>query len=155
MTFLNVVVSTSGSTGSRGGFAWATAAGRWADAVGPIAREAVSKAAPEGKGVFAGGLAASIKSSRTGGAAMVGTQITSSASYAGFVVGGTKAHVIVPRNKSVLRFNLASGGTVFTKRVNHPGTKANPFPQRGLTPLLPGFRTSFTEIMSEAMGGTP
>lgn len=35
---------------------------------------------------------------------------------------GTRPHPIVPRNAKVLRFP-AGGGIVYTKRVNHPGTK--------------------------------
>lgn len=55
-----------------------------------------------------------------------------------FLEKGTRPHVIVPRNKKVLRFAPAgsrrlSGAPrkgakmIFTKRVNHPGTKAYPF----------------------------
>ena len=36
---------------------------------------------------------------------------------------GTKPHPIVPRNATVLRFP-AGGRVVYTRRVNHPGTKA-------------------------------
>jgi hypothetical protein len=36
---------------------------------------------------------------------------------------GTRPHPIVPRNAKVLRFP-AGGRVVYTKRVNHPGTKA-------------------------------
>lgn len=38
--------------------------------------------------------------------------------------GGTKPHVIRPKVKSALRFNLPSVGVVFAQKVNHPGTKA-------------------------------
>lgn len=36
---------------------------------------------------------------------------------------GTKPHTILPRQRRVLRFQ-AGGGTVFARRVRHPGTKA-------------------------------
>jgi hypothetical protein len=39
---------------------------------------------------------------------------------------GTQPHVIVPRNKKVLRFEVG-GAVVFAKRVNHPGTRPNRF----------------------------
>ena len=39
---------------------------------------------------------------------------------------GTKAHLIVPRSKKVLRFAI-NKEFVFSKRVRHPGIKANPF----------------------------
>lgn len=47
--------------------------------------------------------------------------------YAAFVTMGTSPHVIRPRQPNgVLVFNVGSQ-TVFTRRVNHPGTQANPF----------------------------
>lgn len=39
---------------------------------------------------------------------------------------GTKAHLIVPRSKKVLRFAI-NKGFVFSKRVRHPGIKADHF----------------------------
>ncbi|MFF3096828.1 hypothetical protein [Streptomyces cyaneofuscatus] len=48
-----------------------------------------------------------------------------------FVLDGTRPHVIRPRRASVLRFELG-GRTVFAKRVNHPGTRANNFLLRAL-----------------------
>lgn len=61
--------------------------------------------------------------------------------YAMYVELGTKAHVIVPRNRKVLAWggprrlsgSLRSGGkaTNFARRVNHPGTQPKPY-------LLPG-----------------
>jgi len=61
--------------------------------------------------------------------------------YAGIVECGSRAHVIVPRNRKVLAWggdrrlsgSLRSGAkaTHFARRVNHPGTKAKPY-------LLPG-----------------
>jgi hypothetical protein len=45
-----------------------------------------------------------------------------------FVLKGTKAHDIVPRDKSVLRFTVkGSKGYIFAKIVHHPETKANNF----------------------------
>ena len=47
--------------------------------------------------------------------------------HANFVHGGTRPHVIRPRSPGgVLAFKIG-GQMVFAKRVNHPGTKANPF----------------------------
>jgi hypothetical protein len=37
---------------------------------------------------------------------------------------GTKPHVIMPKRASVLRF-AAGGRIVYTRKVNHPGTKPN------------------------------
>ena len=54
-----------------------------------------------------------------------------------YLESGTRPHVIVPRKKRALRFK-ASGGVVFAKRVNHPGTKAQPF-------MVPGARKAISE----------
>jgi len=40
---------------------------------------------------------------------------------------GTRPHEIVPRRARVLRFPASGGGYVFAMRVNHPGTKPNPY----------------------------
>jgi len=67
------------------------------------------------------------------------------ANYAQFVEFGTRPHVIMPRNRKMLRWNAGSGGRyvtsrsgrqryqsgqssfVFAQKVNHPGTRAQPF----------------------------
>lgn len=49
------------------------------------------------------------------------------APYAGYVEYGTKPHVIKPkRPEGVLVFKVG-GTTVYAKKVNHPGTKAQPY----------------------------
>jgi hypothetical protein len=69
--------------------------------------------------VRTGALRASIHATRTGSLAW---KIASPLPYARFVEEGTRAHVIRPHGK-FLRFQ-ASGGVVYARRVNHPGTKA-------------------------------
>ncbi len=47
--------------------------------------------------------------------------------YGMFVRGGTRPHEIRPKKKGgVLVFKIG-GRTIFAKKVNHPGTKANPY----------------------------
>lgn len=46
--------------------------------------------------------------------------------YGVYVDQGTKPHVIVPKYKKMLAFKV-NGQWVRAKRVNHPGTKAQPF----------------------------
>lgn len=54
------------------------------------------------------------------------------APYAPYVEHGTRPHEIKPKNpKGVLAFKV-DGKTVIVKKVNHPGTKAQPF-------VLPAF----------------
>jgi hypothetical protein len=78
-----------------------------------------------------------------------------SAEYAAFVELGTRPHVIVPRTKKVLRWpatgsatlsgRVASGGqAIFARKVNHPGTKAQPF-------MVPGARKAVENIGAEAI----
>ena len=57
--------------------------------------------------------------------------IYATAPYAAFMEDGTKPHVIEARNAKALRFRGRTG-FVFRKRVNHPGTKAYRFMERGI-----------------------
>lgn len=52
--------------------------------------------------------------------------VEATAPHAKFVLEDTKPHEIVPRRASVLAFE-SGGTTVFTRRVHHPGTKAQDF----------------------------
>lgn len=48
-----------------------------------------------------------------------------------FVINGTRPHLIRPRTRQVLKFNV-KGRTVFARLVHHPGTKANDFLTKAL-----------------------
>lgn len=48
-----------------------------------------------------------------------------------FVLDGTRPHIIRPRRKKALRFEI-SGREVFAAYVRHPGTRANNFLGRAL-----------------------
>ena len=48
------------------------------------------------------------------------------APYGGYVEFGTGPHVIRPKTKKVLSF-VVNGKRVFATKVNHPGTKAQPY----------------------------
>ena len=52
-------------------------------------------------------------------------KVIANASYSADIEYGTKAHIIEPKNANALHFTI-DGQEVFTKRVNHPGTKPNP-----------------------------
>lgn len=58
-------------------------------------------------------------------------QTVASANYAAHVEYGTGPHEIRPRRRRALRWRAADGGVVFATKVNHPGTRANPFMARG------------------------
>lgn len=60
-------------------------------------------------------------------------EIKSDTPYSRFVHDGTKPHTILPKDPAgVLRFQVG-GRTVFSKRVQHPGTKARPFLVKALS----------------------
>lgn len=50
--------------------------------------------------------------------------------YAQFVTMGTRPHVITPKRPGGVLVFPSGGETVFTRKVNHPGTKANDFYDR-------------------------
>ena len=54
-------------------------------------------------------------------------EVYADAPHALAVHEGTAPHVITPNTARILAFPVKGGGKVFTSRVNHPGTKANPF----------------------------
>jgi HK97 gp10 family phage protein len=58
-----------------------------------------------------------------------GTAIEVSANtlYATYVNRGTRPHVIMPKKAKMLRFPNKAGEIVFANKVNHPGTKPQPF----------------------------
>lgn len=57
-------------------------------------------------------------------------ELISAAEYSSFVNDGTRPHVIRPRNAAVLAFDRG-GSPVFARRVQHPGTAAQPFMKAG------------------------
>lgn len=61
---------------------------------------------------------------------------------------GTAAHIITPKKASMLSFEVG-GKRVFTRRVEHPGTTANPFVTRTLHRSLPLFKEYYHQILSE------
>lgn len=77
-------------------------------------------------------------------------ETSASADYAGYVEQGTRPHVIRPKNRKALRWAASSGdarlsgsprsgGRVrFAKRVQHPGTRAQPFMVPGAQKAVEG-----------------
>lgn len=99
-----------------------------------VKQEAPVSKASRGPGMVGGNLRQNVRG------AMIGVgrgRVSSDAPYSGFVEFGTRPHVIEVKNKRVLAARTAgtrSGGqyAIFGRRVNHPGTKANPFFKRGV-----------------------
>jgi hypothetical protein len=73
------------------------------------------------------------------------------ASYAVYIVKGTRPHVIRPVNASVLAFETADGRMVFTHLVNHPGTKPNPFMQQAAEDARSKAEETFAKLWLEVL----
>lgn len=63
------------------------------------------------------------------------------ASYAPYVEFGTKPHVIVPKNAQALYW---PGAAHPVRRVNHPGSKPNPYMERIIEAAQPNIAVQFT-----------
>jgi len=108
-------------------FRWEKAAVEWADAVGPLLRDRLKDEAP----VQSGRLRSSIRYQRKTGLDSIHLEFTAHTPYAGYVVHGTRPHIIRPRAARALHW-LSTSGDHFSSVVHHPGTRANDFPRRSL-----------------------
>ena len=78
--------------------------------------------------VITGDLYSSITSRYTVTPERVVIDFQADAPYAGFVIDGTRPHVIRPKTKKALSFYWPKiGGQAVFRSVNHPGNKPNPF----------------------------
>jgi hypothetical protein len=65
----------------------------------------------------------------------------------GWIVEGTRPHIIRARNAKALHFYwVRRRHWYFFKSVNHPGTRANPFVERGLNKFQPRIRYWTAEL---------
>lgn len=63
--------------------------------------------------------------------------VTALPTYSLMVHEGTKPHIIVPKSPAgMLKFRSKIGTIVYTNKVNHPGTAANPFLVRALKRVM-------------------
>ena len=80
----------------------------------------------------------------------MGAEYGASSEHAVFVVGGTRPHEIVPRERKALAWS-DGGQTVFAKRVMHPGTQPNPFLTDALVSTMGDVCSDVVEKMVEAI----
>jgi hypothetical protein len=135
-------------------FSWARAATTWADQAGPLVRDALKKEAPVGKGDRAGRLRGAIRYERATslGEGLVTLRFDAHVPYTPYVLDGTRPHLITAKAARALHWQ-DGGRDVFARRVNHPGTKANPFNERAVFPLTGVLRELFQAAVLEAMEG--
>lgn len=96
------------------------------DDLGPLMRDLALTAVSEQKRlapVKTGNLRRSINLGRVTARS---AETIARADYAAYVEYGTRAHEIRPRNRKVLAWKKG-GRTIFARRVQHPGTRAQPF----------------------------
>lgn len=75
------------------------------------------------------------------------------AAYAVYVHEGTRPHVIVATRAKVLMNRRT--GQVFGKRVNHPGTRANPFLQRAADQSQSDIIQEFETVATKTFASIP
>ncbi len=123
----------------------------WADRWGPPILAELRKEAPvQGtyKPVSGGALRDSIRYERQSAFAGVRLAFHTNLPYAPYVVGGTDPHAIDPVHARVLAWEDYSGWQ-FRAHVNHPGARANPFPQRVADRMLPAITRSLVDLFKE------
>lgn len=94
----------------------------------------VREEAPKRTGQFAAGIGVRISE---GGTGAVSLSVYTPSPLGRFITEGTRAHVITPRGNYPLRFVSRGGDVVYAWRVNHPGTRANPFIARAVNQWKP------------------
>lgn len=101
----------------------------------------VKREAPVNKQSGGGNLHQSIRSSMLG---VASGKVEVGVDYGVYVEQGTRPHVIRAVNAKVLANRQ---GQIFGKTVNHPGTKANPFFQRGIDKAQPDISAYFARAL--------
>lgn len=137
--------------GLLGPYRFKTIAAAWAAEVAPLVQRELKARAPVAK-ENGGKLRDSIRHKQVNTAGGVTLTFHTAVPYARYVLDGTRPHEIRPRTARALHWKDA-GGDHFAQLVNHPGTRANRFPERAIKPLLPVIQGRFKQISVEALGG--
>lgn len=130
---------------------WEVVATKWATDSGHLMKTAIEHAAPVGKRPESGRLRESIQFVPKVSSTAASIEFYSRVPYARYVIDGTPAHVIVPRNARVLRWQQG-GQWVYRQRVNHPGARANPFAEKAVRPLVPVISRKMKNMVVNSLG---
>lgn len=130
---------------------WEREATKWVSEVAPLLERAVRAEAPVGKKGHPGALRDSINFRPRVSGSSATVEFYSRVPYAKYVIHGTPPHVIEPRNARMLRWE-DSGQVIYRARVNHPGAKANNFPERAVRPLGPLVARKMRNIVINSLG---
>jgi hypothetical protein len=155
MTLTMRVDNTSPDRTPLARWSWQRAANMFADSMDPAITAGLRARAPVAP-VNGGAYKKSIRCERTSSTGLMTLKFGSSLPYAPYVVEPTKPHTIVPRSARALRFVFyghAPGALVFTKRVEHPGTRGNDFPKTVLTVMGPEIRDALLGVVALVQGG--
>lgn len=130
-------------------FDWDAAAGLWAEEAAPLGRQMLRAHAPFRTGAFR----ESIDDREAKGPGSRSVVFYSQSPIARFILDGTGPHQIAARNARALRW-LGPGGLGaprFAKRVNHPGTRPNPFPERAMPLIGQAVSRMFAEAVRKSL----
>ncbi len=131
---------------------WEREATKWVAETGPILERAIRAEAPVGTKGRVGALRDSISFRPRIGSTSASVEFYSRVPYAKYVIHGTPPHTIEPRNARMLRWE-ESGQVIYRSRVNHPGAKANNFPERAVRPLVPLVSRKMRNLVVNSLGG--
>lgn len=145
---LTMTVSREGRS-PFGRFNWTEAARIWGAEAAPLGQRMLRSRAPFRTGQLRGDIR--YRQEASPGARMIVYYAT--VPQARFVIQGTRPHQIVPRNAKALRWLGPGGlgGARFARRVNHPGTKPNPFPEKAIRPIGNAISVMFARAVKESM----
>jgi HK97 gp10 family phage protein len=101
---------------------------RHTERVADMVQQEVRRQAP----IDTGRLRLSVKMVKGATGQKFGWSVAADTHYAVFVEKGTRPHVIMPKRAKVLKFTARDGNEVYARKVNHPGTRPQPFMERAL-----------------------
>jgi hypothetical protein len=147
---MSLTVSVSGDHRNFSGrFNWDEAAAVWGKEAAPLGQGMLRSHAP----FRTGELRQDIRYRQEAAAGERMIVFYATVPQAAWVIKGTRPHQILPRNAKALRW-LGPGGlgaARFAKKVNHPGTKPNNFPERAIKPIGNAIAQMFARIVKEQM----